>query len=75
MMSMDINKMYFALALLNIACVCLGFYLGRITQDKARGPALPRVFPEKPAEADQDLYYDAMYGGEEEIIQTVEATK
>ena len=67
--------MCFIAALFSLVCVLIGFYLGRISQDKAVGPALPRIFPEKPAEADQDLYYEAMYGGEDEIIQTVEDTK
>jgi len=63
------------LAISNIICVCLGFYLGRITQGKASGPAMPRIFPEKPAEPDQDLYYEAMHGEDQQTIPTVEDTK
>lgn len=59
----------------NIACVCLGFYLGRITQEKASGPRIPRVFPDKAAEPDEDVYYGAMYGEDREPIQTAEDTK
>jgi hypothetical protein len=63
------------LAVSNIICVCLGFYLGRITKDKASGPAMPRLFPEKPTNPEQDLYYEAMHGGEQQSIPTIEDIK
>jgi len=67
--------MYIIMALVNIICICLGFYLGRITKGEASGPSMPtmRILPRKPVGPEQDPYYDAMYGEEKQATPTVEA--
>ena len=68
----DINTLIVVMAVFNIVCVCLGFYLGRITQEKASVPSMPRMLPEKQAAPENDEYHDAMYGEEQKATPTVE---
>ena len=73
-MSMDIKSLIMV-AIVNLVFVCLGFYLGRMTADKASAPSMPRIFPEKPVEEETDPYFEAMYGEGETSKPTIEDNK